>query len=115
MDSGRSPERIVVGHLSDQVDLRLRGLWPTRDGFALPSPIHSEAMSMPPDDGFGLNDQQRAFPGIEDIRQNAEEEPIRGPESRLGRCARQYFQLLSQIHDLELELNSEFEESETKR
>ena len=69
---------------------------------------------MPPEDSLGFDDQQRRFPGIVDIGQNAEKEPIGGSESRLGRRARQYFQLLSQIHDLELELNPWFEESEPK-
>lgn len=70
-------EWVVIGNLFDQIDLFLRYLWPTKGRPALSFPIQFEALLMPSDDGFGFDDQQRPFPGIVDISQNAEEEPIR--------------------------------------
>ena len=60
---------------------------------------------MPSDNSLWLDDHQCALPGAEDACENAEEESIGRSESRFGRGASQYFQLLSQIHDFQLELS----------
>ena len=58
---------------------------------------------MPSDDGFWFDDQQGAFPGTKDVCENAEEDSIGRSDLRSGRCASQYLQLLSEIHDFQLE------------
>ena len=105
MNSRGSPERIVVCHLSDQVDLGPRDLWSSKGRTAFPSPIQFEALWVPPDDSFGLEDEKRLFPRVGCIGHDAEEEPIGRPQSGSRGRASEYFQLLSEKDDLQLKLN----------
>jgi hypothetical protein len=73
MNSGGSPERVVVCHLSDEVYLRLVDLRSAGFRSALPPPVQSESFSMPPDDCLGLDDHERLLPGTEDTFEKAEE------------------------------------------
>jgi hypothetical protein len=55
VNSWSSPETIVSGHLLDQIDLLLWGLWSAAFVSAFPSPIQSEAFYVPSDDGVWLD------------------------------------------------------------
>ena len=71
---------------------------------AFPSPIQSEALSVPPDDCFGLEDEKRPFPRVECIGHDAEEEPTGSlPSGPRGRAS-EYFQLLSEKDVLDSDL-----------
>jgi len=106
MNSWRSPERVVIGHQFDQIDLHLWDLWPASFVSAFPSPIPFEALLMPPDDRFRLDDKQCSLPRTKNIGHKAEEEPIKRSQSKFARGASQYCQLLPKKYDLELKLNS---------
>ena len=105
MNPGSSPERILVCHLFDQVDLGLWDLRSARFGSALPLPKQSEALPVPPDDCFRLDDQECLFPRTQDIGHDTEEDPIRRAQSGSRGRTSEYFELLSEEDDLQLKLN----------
>ena len=76
MNSRRSPERVVVCHLFDQVDLSLWDFGSAAFVSALPSPIQSEGFFVPSNDGLRLDDQQRLLPGVVEVCQHTDEESI---------------------------------------
>ena len=76
MNSRGSPERVVICNPFDQTDLLLWNLRSAICRSAFPFPIQCKALLMPSDNSFWLDDQQCTFPGDEDIRQDAEKEPI---------------------------------------
>ena len=106
MNSRSSPESVVIGHLVDQIDLPLWDLWPASSVSAFPSPIPFEALLMPPDDRFRLDDKQCSLPRAKNIGHKAEEAPIKGSQLKFARGASHYCQLLPKKYDLELKLNS---------
>ena len=105
MNSRGAPLRVDVRHLSDQVDLCLWDLRSARFGSALPFPKQSEALPVPPDDCFRLDDQQRLRPRTESTGHGTEEESVGGRQSGSRGCASEYFELISEEDDLHLKLN----------
>ena len=81
MNSRGAPERVVVCHLLDQVDLSLWDFGSASFVPAFPSPIQCEALLMPADDGLRLDDKQCILPRTEEIGHKAEEEPIEMSQS----------------------------------
>ena len=104
MNPGGAPERILVCHLSDEVDLGPRDLWSSKGRSVFPSPIQFEALLVPPEDCFGLEDEKCLFPRVECIGHEAEEEPIGRPQSGSRGHASEHFQLLSEKDVLESDL-----------
>jgi hypothetical protein len=104
VNSWGSPQRSVVCHLFDQIDLCLWDFRPAKHGSTFPFPIQPEAFFVPPDDGFWLEDEKRLFPTVEYIGHEAEEEPIGRSQSGSRGRASEYFQLLSEKDVLESDL-----------
>jgi hypothetical protein len=99
----------------DQVDLGPRDLRSSKGRSASPSPIQSEALLVPPDNCFGLEDEKRLFPRVACIGRDAEEEPIERSQSGSRGRTREYFQLLSEKEVLEPDLRWRFEKRKAKR
>ena len=104
MDPRSSPERVVACHLLDEIDLLLRDLRSARFGSAFPFPKQPEALPVPADDCFRLDDQQRLFPRAENIGHGTEEESVGGPQSGSRGRVSEYFELFSEEDDLQLKL-----------
>ena len=105
MNRGGAPERILVCRLLDQVDLSLRDLRSACFRPAFPSPEQPEALPVPANDGFRLEDQECLFPRTEDIGHDTEEDPIRRAQSGSRGRTSEYFELFSEEDDLQLKLN----------
>ena len=72
----------------------------------LPSPVHFESLSMPFDDGFRFDDEERILPAGKEVSHHAKEHPIETLHFEFGRGTHRYFKLLSEKEDFELELGS---------
>jgi hypothetical protein len=105
VNPGGAPERILVCHLLDQINLGLRDLRSARFRSAFPFPKQSEALPVPANDGFRLEDQECLFPRTEDIGHDTEEDPIRRAQSGSRGRTSEYFELFSEEDDLQLKLN----------
>jgi hypothetical protein len=66
-------------------------------------------------DGVRYDDEERFLPGIAEICQKTEEEPVNGFHSEFWRCASQYLQLFPEKQHLEVKLGVRPEEREAKQ
>ena len=106
---------VFICNLFDQIDLLS---WDLRSAVfvsAFPSQIQFEALLMPFDHRFRLDDKQCILPRAEEVFHDAEEKPIAVLQSQLRRRTGYYFQLLSEKYNFELKLGLRFEESEREQ
>jgi len=73
------------------------------------SPVHFESLSMPFDDGFRFDDEERILPLSKQVGHETEEHPVLTSEPQLRRRAQRDFKLLSNKQVFELKLGSRFE------
>src|ERR1700719_4010933 len=110
MDLGRSPERVLKAHSSDQVANLVIDPRSATERAGLPSPVSGEPHSVPahdrlgPDDGYGVQDARKAA-----IKPN-EQSPIGPTQIRSTRGAQsKYVKLMAQNHNFSLKLRSRLE------
>src|SRR6266851_2454080 len=83
MDAGRAPKRILSAHLPNQLADFFRHRW--APGLAMtnfPGPEEPEALAVPANDGFGLDDDQGRSPIAPSFAQPRPEESIGGRRFR---------------------------------
>ena len=99
VDARSTPERVFPAHLADQFADFDRKAWATRSAMThLPGPEKSKALTMPADDGLGLDDDQGGPPVFPEFTQPRPKEPIGQGQLRL---------LDRPLHDTELMAESD--------
>jgi len=97
MDTQGAPVRIRPTHCADQLSDFFGDLWPPRPAArTLPVPRQAEALAVPGDDGFGLNNGKGGLPIGPDPAEGYPEETIGQSQlSALGRRPLQHTNLMA--------------------
>jgi hypothetical protein len=82
VDSGRTPGRVIRGHLSNEPsDLGTSARPP---GLRFPSPIDPECLTVPGDDGLGPDDYQVLAPPGEAVNDESPEGSVPASQGKVG-------------------------------
>ena len=83
VDARGAPSRVGVAHLADEHLNGARDAWPTGSARpTLPAPIAPKPSSMPPENGVGLDDDERSPPSGPQVTEPRPEQPVNGPQPR---------------------------------
>ena len=83
VDARGAPGRVGVAHLADEHLNGARDAWPTGSARpTLPAPIAPKPSSMPPENGVGLDDDERSPPSGPQVTEPRPEQPVNGPQPR---------------------------------
>ena len=83
VDARGAPGRVGVAHLADEQLNGARNAWPTGSARpTLPAPIAPKPSSMPPENGVGLDDDERSPPSGPQVTEPRPEQPVNGPQPR---------------------------------
>ena len=83
VDARGALARVGVAHLADEHLNGARDAWPTGSARpTLPAPIAPKPSSMPPENGVGLDDDERSPPSGPQVTEPRPEQPVNGPQPR---------------------------------
>ena len=83
VDARGTPGRVGVAHLAYEHLNGARDAWPTGSARpTLPAPIAPKPSSMPPENGVGLDDDERSPPSGPQVTEPRPEQPVNGPQPR---------------------------------
>ena len=105
MTPGRAPQEVGIGDPANQFAYLAIRPWPT--GMVLPgeaSPIRGEALSMPAQDGFGLDEKQSLLPVAPEAGQGQPKDSIQFPNPGASALPAENRELLTECEILERQI-----------